>query len=38
VMAGEINHGDGTVTTTWRSAQPVTAAPQTHLRARFVLR
>jgi hypothetical protein len=38
VLVGELNHGDGTATTTWRSAQPVSVAPQTHLRARFTLR
>jgi hypothetical protein len=38
VPVGETNHGDGTATTTWRSAQPVSLAPQNQLRARFTLR
>jgi len=38
VPAGETNHGDGTATITWRSAQPYSATVRQYLRARFVLR
>lgn len=39
VFVHETGNGGGTSTTeTWRNAQPIAAAPQTHLRVRFSLR
>ena len=38
VCVGEVNHGDGTATTTWRSPRSFTSTPHEYMRARFVLR
>jgi hypothetical protein len=39
VFVSETSNGDGrSSTSTWRSAQPLSAVPQAHLRARFTLR
>ena len=38
IPIGEINHGDGTATVTWRSAQPFSGTTRQFVRARFVLR
>ena len=38
VYVGEVNHGDGTATVTWRSVRSSATTAREFLRARFVLR
>lgn len=38
IPVSEVNHGDGTATVTWRSAQPFSGTARQYVRGRFVLR